>query len=264
MKANDLVSAVLTKLVKHVRPGVTTFTLDCIAEEEIKALGGFSFNKGYHPAWARFPYPAVLCANVNDSIAHAIPNQRKLKEGDIITLDLGVIDSEGNCGDAAICVPVGEISEQDKMLIRYAKSTLYAGIKVIKNGVTVRQIAQAMERKANERKFVINRQLAGHGIGKRMHEDPPIYQVTNHYAHVDEIHYKTHERFMDIELKTGMTVCLEPMVTFSDSWGVIDSQTGWEFKTRDGKKSAMFEHMIKVTDDGHEILTTHFEPFKLK
>lgn len=263
MKAPELVSKVLLKMADHVRPGITTFTLDAIAAAELKKLGGFPYNKGYHPKWARFPYPAVTCLSVNDQIAHGIPSQRVLKEGDIVTLDLGVIDEDGNAGDSAMTVPVGEISKEDKLLLHYAKAVLYAGIKKVKAGVTVRQIARAMEQKAAERKFVINRQLGGHGIGKKMHEEPTIYHVTNNYAHISEEKYNEYEKFMDIELEAGKTYCLEPMVTFADPWGVIDPDTGWEFRTKDHRNCAMFEHMVKCLDDGYEILTTHIQPFQV-
>lgn len=257
MKAAELVSTVLLELKEHVRPGITTFTLDALAADAIKRLGGFSYNKNYHPSWARFPYPATICTSVNTEIAHGVPSQRVLKEGDIINIDLGVIDEDGNCGDSSFTLPVGAISEQDKMLIHYAKKTLYAGIMAIKAGVAIEDLARAMERKAAERKYVINRQLCGHAIGKEMHEQPYIYHVTNHYregAMVDK-----YQALMDKTLTAGQIVCLEPMITYSDPWGFVDSDTGWTYRTRDGKNSAMFEEMVLVKDDGFEILTTHLK-----
>lgn len=264
MKAPELVTNVLLKMADHVRPGVSTFTLDTLAEYEIQKLGGFSYNKGYHPDWARFPYPAVSCISVNNEIVHGVPAVSKiLKEGDIVSLDVGVIDEDGNCGDAAMTLPVGQISKEDQLLLHYAKSTLYAGIKKIKNGATIYDLAKAMETKAAERKFVINRQFTGHGIGRRMHMDPNILHVTNWLAHVDQKRFDEYETYMDVKLTTGQIICLEPQLTYTDPWGMIDPNTGWTAVTKDGRKSAFFEHMIRVLDDGYEILTTHIQPFKL-
>ena len=257
MKAPELVSTILLRLKEHVRPGVTTFTLDALAEQFLKELGGFSYNKNYHPKWARFPYPAVLCTSINSEIAHGVPSQRVLKEGDIINIDLGVIDEDGNCGDSALTLPVGEISEKDKILLHYAKNVLYTGIMKIKAGVTLHELAVAMKRRADERKFVINQQFCGHAIGREMHEQPFIYHVPNPYRESEMV--EKYQKLMDVELKTGQVICLEPMLTYSDPWGWVDSNTGWTAKTRDGKNSAMFEEMILVKDDGFEILTTHLK-----
>ena len=257
MKAAEMVSTILLELKEHVRPGITTFTLDTLAEQAIKRLGGFSYNKNYHPKWARFPYPAVLCTSINNEIAHGVPSQRVLKEGDIVNIDLGIIDADGNCGDSSFTLPVGQISEQDKMLLHYAKKTLYAGIMAVRAGRTLDDLARAMMRKADERKYVINHQLCGHGIGRDMHEDPLIYHVTNPYIEGDRV--DKYQKLMDVELKAGQVICLEPMITYQDKWGFVDPDTGWAYRTRDGKKSAMFEEMVLVKDDGYEILTTHLK-----
>lgn len=253
----DIISDILKKLVEQVRPGLSTWELDCVAEAEIKRHGVFSYNKHYWPKGTRYPYPAVSCLNVNNMIAHGIPRKTlKLKEGDLINIDLGIIDKNGNCGDAALTVPVGEISDRDEMLLRYAKKCLKNAIGVLHDGVHIYDIAHEIERTASERDFVVNRQLGGHAIGHDMHEDPFIYQATNHY-HQDKEKYLAYQKYMDIELKEGQVICLEPLITFTDPWGVVDPDSGWTFITRDGKKSAMFEHMVKITKEGAEVLTSH-------
>lgn len=258
MNAQELVSAVLLKVKEHVEPGVTTFALDAIAEVELKKLGGFSYNKNYHPKWARFPYPAVTCISVNNEMAHGIPSQRVLKNGDLVHIDLGVIDNDGNCGDAAFSIAVGDISKEDEMLLHYAKKCLYNGIKILKNGATIDDVAREVSRTAGERKFVVNHQLCGHGIGKHMHEKPDIYYAPNHY-HNDPENFDRYQKFLDFEFKTGMVICMEPVISTLDKWGVVDPKTGWTYYNRYGKKSAMFEEMVKITDDGYEILTTHLQ-----
>lgn len=263
MKAWEIVSAVLTKVVEHVEPGVTTGTLNSIAEEEIKRLGAASYNKGYHPSWSVKPFPESLCTNLNCEIAHGIPNYNiSLFEGDILTLDIGIIAPDGQCGDAAIAVPVGKISKENEVLLHYAKKILYAGIARIKEGVTLMEIASAMERVAMERKLLINRVMAGHGIGDHMHMDPDIPQATNRNTPGTK-EYDIFEKHMSTQLKAGQIICLEPCVTNGkDAYGIKDEKSGWTWYTQDRANSAMFEHMIRVLPDGYEILTNHFEPFK--
>lgn len=257
MKAPELVTAVLLEMKKHCVPGVSTFTIDSIAEKKLKELGGFSYNKGYRPEWARVPYPAVTCISVNNVIAHGIPNQTLiLKEGDLVNLDIGVIDEDGNCGDSSFTVGVGKVSDKDELLLRYAKKILYAGIAKVKEGVMIGEIASAMAAVARERNMLINHQICGHYIGKHMHESA-FYHVPNpHYQNQKD--FDDYEKLMEVKLEAGKIVCLEPCVTNGkDKWGQID-EDGWEFRTKDGAKSAMFEHMIKILPDGYEILTNHF------
>lgn len=255
--AADIVSEVLLEVASHIRPGVTTFMLDCVAEQKIKELGAYSYNKGYHPEWAKFPWPTVSCISVNNIIAHGLPSERVvLTEGDLVNIDLGIVDKNGNCGDAALTVGVGNLAPEDEKLLRYAKNVTYAGIRRLADGMVNHQIAQAMENLAATGGFVINHQLCGHRIGKKMHEEPLIYHVTNPYTNGEQ--YEQYTKFMRTPFHSGEIVCLEPCITFKDKWGIIDPQTGWTFQTRDGRKSAMFEHMVLVKKDGYEILTNHF------
>ena len=263
MKAWDIVSEVLTEVVKHVEPGVTTGTLNSIAEVEIKKRGAASYNKNYKPDGALKPFPETLCTSLNCEIAHGIPNYNiPLYEGDIITLDLGVIAPDGQCGDAAICVPVGKITKQDEVLLHYGKKILYAGISKLRDGVTLEEIAIAMEKVARERDVTINRVMSGHSIGKLMHMEPDILPVTNKNQPGTK-EYDIYQKQMEIKLKAGMIVCLEPCVTFSkDPFGIKDESNGWVWYTADRKNSAMFEHMVRILPDGYEVLTKHFQPFQ--
>ena len=257
--AAEIVSKVLVEIASHVRPGVNTFTLDCVAESAINKLGAYSYNKNYWPSWSRFAWPTVSCISVNNIVAHGLPSETTvLQEGDLVNIDIGIIDKNGDCGDAALTVGVGNLSEEDEQLLYYAKKVTYAGIQKLIDGVTNHEVAQAMENKAAERNFVINAQMCGHRIGKKMHEEPLIYHITNPFYHGDQ--YEQYSKFMRNTFHEGEVVCLEPCVTFKDKWGVIDPQTGWTVQTRDHRKSAMFEHMIQIGKDGFEVLTTHFAP----
>lgn len=257
MKAQDLASQVLLAVKPHVVPGVSTFALDTIAAKTLKELGGFSYNKGYHPSWARFPWPTTTCISVNNVIAHGIPSENViLQNGDLCNIDIGVLDQDGNCGDCSFSLGVGDISDKDEILLRYAKKVLYAGISKVKAGAMIGDLVAAMQRVANERNMIINGQMASHYIGKEMHESA-FYNAPNPYR--DKEKFEEYEKeYMSEKLQAGRILCLEPIITNGkDQWGQID-QNGWELRTRDGAKSAYFEHMIKILPDGYEILTTHF------
>lgn len=242
MKAWEIVSETLKTVAEAVKPGVTTKELDEIAEAKILELGGTPYNKGYKPEWAPFPFPATLCTSVNYVIAHGVPSSYKLKEGDIINLDVGV-KKDGLCGDAGMSVPVGEISNRDERLLRYTKQTLYKGIEQVKAGAQVKEIGIAMERHATQNGYKVNFGLCGHGIGKEMHQPPNIPNV--YLAGLGEE-----------VLKAGDMICIEPMLTWEDNLGTTVGD-GWGIRTKDGKNSAQFEHQILVKEDGYEILTTH-------
>jgi methionyl aminopeptidase len=240
MKSPELiVSETLKLLVAKTRPGITTLELDAIAKENVLKEGAQPYNLGYHPKWATEPFPATLCASVNDQICHGIPTDRKLESGDLVNYDLGIF-VDGRCGDAAVSVGVGEISERDQKLLDVAFGALHAGIEKVRDGVMVRDIGSAMNKYCEANGFVTIRRTSGHAIGLEMHEDPsiPNYYDGNNPARLEE----------------GMIVCIEPQVTKRDRAGVPN---GWEFRTVDHKKAAFFEHMVRVTKDGYEILTTH-------
>ena len=152
------------------------------------------------------------------------------------------------CGDAGVTIPIGQLSSRDERLLRYARRTCYAGIEVIKDGVNVIEIGHAIQKYANQMGFVVNENMAGHKISKEMHEKP---MIPNFSVREEEI-----EKYGAI-LKAGDVVCIEPMLTYKDYLGRLKSD-GWTLETKDGKKSAMFEHMVLVTKDGYKILTDHF------
>jgi methionyl aminopeptidase len=262
MKAPEIVSAVLELLAKRAEPGVSTFDLNAIADTEIQKLGGVSFNKGYKPDWNEKIYPYATCISVNTVIAHGLPSHYKLQDGDLVNFDLGVIDTDGNVGDSALTVGVGAIDDKDEKLLHYAKKALYAGIERVRHGVQVAEIARAIESTAGYGGFIVNRSMIGHGIGHgKMHQEPWIMHTSNFMPEQqDKAEHDRLQKILDTTLIAGQVICIEPMLTYQDAYGQFGID-GWSLTTRDGGKSAMFEHMIKVTALGYEILTTHISPF---
>lgn len=258
-KVWDTISDILLTLASHVRPGITTLTLNDLAKDLIDQHNVASFNRGYHPSWAKEPYGYETCISVNDEIVHGVPSERMLQEGDLVNIDLGIIKGE-QCADASLTVPVGKISDSDQLLLHFAKKALYAGIAKVRAGVKIDTIARAIEETAWHRQFVVNCSYTGHGIGKEMHTDPVIYHSRNPY-HSDPEKATEYQKYMEVELQAGQIICLEPALTKGDRFGVPD-KNGWTWRTRNGAKSATFEHMVLVKDDGYEILTSHIEPFK--
>lgn len=245
LTAPEIVTDVLKLVAKVAKEGITTKELDEIAEKRIRELGGRPFNKGYTPPWSKVPYPATLCTGVNDIIGHGIPSDYKLKSGDLLSLDVGVI-KDGWCGDGALTIGIGKISKGDKELLRHGKQALYAGIEKIRPGVKVGEITEAIENYVHQSGYVVNYHLVGHGIGKKMHMKPYIPHVKT----------KKFGGKLNRTLKLGEQVCLEPMVTKSDNQGFLQPD-GWTWKTRDGGKSVVFEHQIEVIVGGYRILTEH-------
>ena len=241
MKSWEIVSLVLKLLASKAVVGITTEELNDIGEAEILRLGGISINKGYFPTWAKTAFPSAICISINEELCHGIPGQRKLIEGDIVTFDLGV-KKDDLCGDAAFTMGIGELSNRDERLLYYGRKTLEEGISKVKAGVKLKDIARAIELYAGSRGYVVNHTFSGHGIGKEMHEKPAIPHVT--WPNLGEE-----------ELQVGQMICLEPILTYKDTFGYPIND--WEWKTTDGKKSCMFEHQIEVLENGARILTTH-------
>lgn len=248
MTAWEIVSATLKTVSAFVIPGVTTKELDARAEKTVLDLGGVPINKGYKPNFATVPFPGTLCTSVNDEIVHGIPSDRILVEGDIINLDIGV-KKDGLCGDAAMMVPVGNISSRDERLLRYAKHIVYEAIKQVKAGVQIKEISSAIEWYAKRMGFITNLRFCGHGIGTEMHMDPtiPNWDLPG---------------FGEEKLVAGQMICIEPMITYKDKWGML-MPDGWTVKTDDGKNSAFFEHQLLVTEEGCNILTDHFTDYSI-
>ena len=243
--AAGIVTDVLLELQSLTKPDVSLDILDEIAERMITERGGMPYNKGYKPDWALMPYPATICASVNHEICHVPPGGRLLKNGDIVTYDLGVRYRSG-CGDAALTVAVGEIDNSKQRLIRYAKEALYEGIKVVHAGQKIGAIGEAIDRFASIRGYTIIKEFGSHSIGREMHEKP---YILNH-ADYQDLNYRT-------PLKEGAVICIEPMLTPGKGGVVISAADKWTAFTKDRQPVAMFEAMVLVKADSYEILTKH-------
>jgi len=232
-KSNVLVAAILEELKKKIRPGVKTIELDRLSEE-------MALKKGARPAFKGYRgYPYSLCTSVNSEVVHGMPSERELKEGDIVSLDFGILN-DGYYGDAAVTVGVGEITPAAKRLLRVTEEALYRGIAKVKAGNRIGDVSAAIQGHAEAAGFSVVRDLVGHGIGKNLHEDP---QVPN---------YGTSGR--GIELKPGMVFAIEPMVN-EGTYRVDILRDGWTVVTADGKLSAHFEHSVAITENGPVILS---------
>jgi methionyl aminopeptidase len=232
-QAGRIVAATLEVLVENIRPGVITAELDAIAVHEIKSRGGIPSFKGYRG------YPASLCVSINDELVHGIPGQRVLKEGDIVSLDVGAIYG-GFHGDAAISVGVGHISDEAKRLLAVAVGALRAGIAAARHGVRLGDVSAAIQEHVESRELTVVREYVGHGIGRQMHEEPqiPNFGLPGRGP----------------LLKEGMALALEPMVNLG-GWRTKVDEDGWTVRTADGSLCAHFEHTIAITDGEAEILT---------
>ena len=228
-----ILAGIIKELEKKVRPGVKTLELNRLAESLILKSGGKPSFKGYDG------YPAVLCASVNDEIVHIVPSNRILKEGDVLSLDLGILYG-GFHTDMAVTVPVGKIDLEVARLIRVTKKSLKRGIKKVRPGNTFGDIGNTIQRYVESQGFNVVRDLCGHGIGRDLHEDPKILNYGRR---------KTGD-----EIAEGMVFCLEPMVTFGD-WKIKKTKDGFGYQTVDGSFSCHFEHTLAVTSDGCKVLT---------
>ena len=232
-QAGKIVAEVLRKISEQVKPGMKTKELDIIAERELEKTGATSSFKGYRG------FPANLCVSVNDEIVHGIPGERTLNEGDIVSLDFGVI-YEGFQGDAAVTVPVGEVSPEARRLIEATRESLERGISAARAGATLGDVCSAIQKHAEAKGYSVVREYTGHGIGRDMHEDPqiPNYGIPG----------------TGPVLKKGMTLALEPMLNIGGA-GTRVAQDRWTVLTADGTLSAHFEHTIAVNDNEPEVLT---------
>jgi methionyl aminopeptidase len=232
-KSNSIVAAILEELGKKIRPGIKTIELDRLSEE-------LALKKGARPAFKGYRgYPYSLCTSVNSEVVHGMPSERELKEGDIISLDFGILN-DGYYGDAAVTVPVGDITPAAKRLLKVTEEALYRGITEVKAGNRIGDISAAIQGHVEAAGYSVVRDLVGHGIGKSLHEDP---QVPN---------YGSGGR--GIELKPGMVFAIEPMVN-EGAYRVEILRDGWTVVTADGKLSAHFEHSVAITENGPVILS---------
>jgi methionyl aminopeptidase len=239
-RAGQIVAKVLEAIREQVRPGITTGELDELAERIIRAEGGIPSFKGYDGGSDRPPFPATICASVDNEVVHGIPSrQRVLEEGQILSVDVGAI-YQGYHGDAAITVPVGKVSDLARRLMEVTEGALYAGIAAARAGNRLGDISHAIQSYVESRGFSVVREYTGHGIGREMHEG---LQVLNFG-----------EPGRGVRLRAGMTLALEPMVNVGD-WRTRVLADGWTVVTYDGSLSAHFEHTILVRDGEAEILT---------
>ena len=233
-----IVAETLRLVKSNVKIGVTTFELDRIAEDYIKSNNAIPAFKGY--SQGGLPgFPGSVCTSINDAVVHGIPGQVRLEDGDIISLDIGVLKNN-YYGDAAITVAVGKISDEKKMLMEVTEKSLQLGIEQAKNGNRVHDISAAVQDYVEQNGFSIVRDLCGHGVGKFLHEDPAVPNFG--------------KKGTGSKLKRGMTIAIEPMVN-AGGYEVITSPDGWTVITADGSPSAHFEHTILILDNSPEILT---------
>ncbi len=234
-------STVLHQVIKKVAHGVSARELDALALKLITDFGDTPSFLNYTPKGAERPYPATLCVSINDEIVHGIPNEKEkiLKEGDIVSLDIGLWH-EGICVDMAVTVPVGEISEENKKLIETTKKSLEIGIDECRIGNKINDIGCAIEKFVKPLKYGIVEDLGGHGVGAKVHETP---YIANFCVKEDSP-----------KIVEGMVLALEPMLNLGSKHVVLDDD-GYTFKTSDGKNSAHFEHTVLVTEGGPEIIT---------
>lgn len=232
-ESNRIVAQVLANLGEAIKPGVTTGELDSMAEMLIRERGAIPAFKGYRG------FPASLCTSVNEEVIHGIPGSRRLKEGDIISLDIGVW-LNGYYGDAAITVPVGKADADAARLLTVTEKALYEGISEARVGKRIYDISHAIQSCVESNGFSVVRDFVGHGIGRDLHEEPQIPNFG--------------EPHRGPRLEKGMVLAIEPMVN-QGTWEVKILPDGWTAVTADGKLSAHFEHTIVVTEDEPLILS---------
>ncbi|NVN96857.1 type I methionyl aminopeptidase [Candidatus Nomurabacteria bacterium] len=238
-EGGKILAEVLRKVAKMVAPGISTYELDKYAHDLIKEKGGIPAFLNYRPEGAPKAFPASLCTSVNNEIVHGIPLKTKiLKEGDIISLDIGM-KYKGLFTDHAVTVAVGKISKKDQDLLDKTKKALEIGIWAAKGGNTVGDIGHAIESFVN-RKYGIVRELSGHGVGVKIHEDPYV----PNYG----------KKGKGQKLIPGMIIAIEPMLNIGKDH-IVSADDDWTIKTADGSRSAHFEHTILITEGDAEVLT---------
>jgi len=232
-QAGKIVATVLQRLREEIKPGIKTSQLDSVAANELQRCGAKASFKGYRG------FPACLCVSVNDEIVHGIPGERRLNEGDIVSLDFGAI-VDGFHGDGAITVGVGSISSKVQELLTVTEAALMVGIGAARNGTRLGVVSAAIQNYVEARGFSVVREYSGHGVGRDLHEDP----LVPNFGSPGE----------GPILRKGMTLALEPMVTVGD-WRTRLAENRWAVLTIDGSLAAHFEHTIAITEDEAEILT---------
>jgi methionyl aminopeptidase len=238
-QAGRVVATVLAELKAHVAPGVSLIELDRLAEKIILQHGATPSFKNYHPKGAPYPFPASICASVNDEVVHGIPGPRKLKEGEIVKLDVGVC-YKGYHADSAITVGVGRIPLRAQRLIEATQECLAAAIAAARKGNRFGDIGAAIQRVAESKGYSVVHQYTSHGVGRELHEG---FGLPN-----------TGQADRGMLLRPGLTIALEPMINEGRAETRV-KKDGWTVATIDGKLSAQFEHTVAVTEGEAEILT---------
>jgi methionyl aminopeptidase len=232
-RAGEVVAETLALIGEHARPGVTTRDLDELADEHIRAHGGTPTFKGYRG------YPASICTSPNEMVVHGIPGLYTLREGDILSVDVGVT-LDGFVADSAYTFPIGEVSHEAERLLEGCQAALAAGIEECRVGNRLSDISHAIQRVTEEQGFSVVRSLVGHGVGRSMHEEP---QIPNYG-----------EPGRGPLLAEGMTFAIEPMIT-AGAPDVVLHDDEWSISSADGSLSAHFEHTVAITSNGPRILT---------
>ncbi len=233
-ESNMLVSRTLAEVASFIKPGISTLYLDDIAESYIRGNGGTPAFKGYGG------FPKTLCTSVNDEVVHGIPSNYVLKEGDIISIDCGVI-LNGWYGDSAFTFGVGKIDDEVRRLLDYTKASLEEGVKEAIAGNRIGDISFAVQSKAESGGYSVVRELVGHGLGKRLHEAP---EVPNYG-----------KRGTGPKMEKGLVICIEPMINLGRK-ETMQMRDGWTIRTVDGKPSAHFEYAVAVNKGKPDVLTT--------
>ncbi len=234
-RANQVVAGTLAEVAKWIAPGITTRRLDQIAEEYIRSQGCTPGFKGL------YGFPATLCTSVNEVVVHGIPSNYVLEDGDIVSCDCGAVTPEGFNGDSTYTFCVGEVAEETKQLLRTTKESLYVGIEHAVPGNRIGDIASAIQQYCERRNYSVVREMTGHGVGRKLHEDP---EVPNYGR-----------RGTGPLLRNGMTIAIEPMINMGGK-NIITERDGWTTRTRDRKPSAHFEHSIAIHHGKADILSS--------
>lgn len=229
-----LVGKTLGEVGKHIRPGIRTIELDKIAEEFIRDHGAEPAFKGYEG------FPGSLCISVNEQVVHGIPSNYELRDGDIVSVDCGTI-LNGYVGDSAYTFTVGEVSEEIKLFLQRSKESLYKGIEQAIAGNRIGDIGYAVQTYVEQYGYGVVRELVGHGVGRKLHEDP---QVPNYG-----------KRGTGTKLSEGMVIAIEPMITLGNK-AILQERDGWTITTRDRKPAAHFEHDVAIRNGKAEILSS--------
>ncbi len=232
-KSGKILAEIMQRLKEVIKVGISTYKIDQLAEELARRKNALPAFKGYRG------FPANICTSINEEVVHGIPNEKRLKEGDIISLDLG-INYKGYFSDAAITLGLGRIDSRTEKLIDITRNALSQGIKQARINNYLSGISYAIQTYVEKHGFSVVRQFVGHGIGRSLHENPEIPNFG--IPHQGEI------------LKSGMVFAIEPMVNMG-TWECEILENGWTAVTKDGMPSAHFEHTVAITDDGPEILT---------